>query len=136
VPGTGFEDAMTIELGDGDDSFDGSSFGSEYGMKVSGGPGADRIATGAATDTVEPGPGDDQVDLGAGGGEIVSDPVPDGNDLLDVGTDGLASYAPRTAPVYLHGDIAGGAGESDTLRAAPSRSKAARPTTSSKGTSR
>jgi hypothetical protein len=113
VRGTGFEDTVKVELGDGDDSWDSGTV--PFNTTVEAGAGADSVVTGSGSDTVTPGPGDDQVHLGAGGGSVIAEPGPDGNDLVDLGTGGFADYTRRTGPLTLHGETIGGAGEADTV---------------------
>jgi Ca2+-binding RTX toxin-like protein len=124
VPGSEWRDSMAVELGDGDDSFDGSSLtaqGAEsWSENVNGGAGADTISTGGGKDTITPGPGNDVVHSGLAEDRVIAEPTPDGNDLLDLGTDAFnaVDYSARTEPLHLAGGVLGGAGEEDRLQGA------------------
>jgi hypothetical protein len=124
VPGTGWRDTIAVDLGDGNDSFDGSGLtgqGTEsWSEDVLGGAGADTISTGGGEDTITPGPGDDVVHSGLAEDRVVADPIADGNDLLDLGTDAFnaVDYSARTEPLHLADGILGGASEEDRLQGA------------------
>jgi Ca2+-binding RTX toxin-like protein len=123
IPGTRWDLAMSVQLGDGDDSFDGSTLtASGYGyetwdMTVNGGTGNDTILTGSGRDTITPGPGNDVVRSGASTDRVIADPTPDGNDLLELGTESLNAVvdSARTEPLHLAGGVLGAAGEEDRL---------------------
>lgn len=118
-PGTGWLASMRIELGDGDNSFDGSSLSGEYPdvypMVVHSGAGSDRIATGSGNDEVDPGAGPDEVHTGKGYDRVLATATPDGPDLYDLGGNGfdMVSYAARQVPVVADASGGGTAGESD-----------------------
>lgn len=132
VPGTGWADSLEVGLGGDVDSFDAG--GIAFEMNVHAGGGDDRVTTGAGydevlggagrdliyteggDDTVNPGLGDDAVHLADGGGHVIAEPVPDGNDLVDLGREGWADYSSRTTPLTMHGNRIGARGESDTIR--------------------
>ncbi len=121
IPGTAWRTRMTIELGDGNDTFDGSGFSGAYTQEwkeeVNGGPGDDTISTGGGNDRIVPGPGNDVVHGNGGADRAIADPTPDGNDVLDLGTDSynLVDDSARTEPLTLEGGILGAAGEADRL---------------------
>jgi Ca2+-binding RTX toxin-like protein len=121
IPGTAWELAMDIQLGDGDDSFDGSTLTASnyegWAMTVDGGTGNDAIFTGGGRDTITPGPGNDVVRSGASTDRVIADPTPDGNDLLELGTGSLNAVddRARTEPLHLTGGVLGAAGEEDHL---------------------
>ena len=120
IPASGWDDTMSIQLGDGENAFDGGSFTGRYAesvtMDVVGGPGADRITTGGGYDKIDPGVGSDDVHSGDGDDEVETTATADGPDLYDLGPggDGL-SYGRRTTPVTLEGTISGEPGERDRL---------------------
>ncbi|HEX2392606.1 MAG TPA: calcium-binding protein [Solirubrobacterales bacterium] len=125
--GTYWRSRMSVELGDGENSFDASAItfspgtyagDGDFGipMTVVGGPDHDRILTGGANDAIDPGAGSDEVHGGGGGDVIDAGPSPDGPDLYDLGRDGGdVLYSQRSAPVGLEQGIAGAAGEHDTI---------------------
>jgi Ca2+-binding RTX toxin-like protein len=119
VPGTSWADTMHISLGDGDNSFDGSAFSQQAPgvvMDVDSGAGNDDIALGAADDEVDPGAGADKVRTGLGADRIEATAAPDGPDLYDSGTStDKVTYERRSVPVNLAANLAGAAGEDDTL---------------------
>jgi hypothetical protein len=121
IPGTAWQDAMRIELGDGDDSFDGSTFGGFYlmswPMTVSGGTGDDTIVTGSGDDTITPGAGNDVVRPSDGTNRVVADAQPDGNDRIESGSAGLSMVddSARTEPLHLANHVLRAAGEEDTI---------------------
>jgi hypothetical protein len=121
TPGNEWRAALAVELGDGDDSFDGSALTTEvaggWEENVNGGPGNDTIVTGGGNDTITPGPGNDVVHANGGQDRAVADPTPDGNDLLDLGSGALNAVddSARTEPLHLANGILGGAGEEDRL---------------------
>lgn len=118
-PGTGWSASMRVELGDGNDSFDGSSFQGEYTQRyvevVVGGAGEDRISTGSAKDEIDPGAGQDEVHSGNGQDRVLAGPTADGPDLYDLGPEGLdiVSYEARAEPIQADAGGGGGAGEGD-----------------------
>lgn len=120
VPGTGWDASMRIDLGDGDNSFDGSSFSGVYGdrfdISVRGGSGEDVILTGGGEDTLDPGAGRDQLHTGEGYDRVEATAVDDGEDLYDLGK-GIdeVSYQRRGARVFFSDSTAGAKGENDTL---------------------
>jgi Ca2+-binding RTX toxin-like protein len=122
VAGTEWRAAMAVELGDGNDSFEGSSFTGElteeWAENVNGGPGDDTIVTGGGKDTITPGPGNDVVHANGGQDRLIAGPTPDGNDLIDLGAGPLnaVDYSARTEPLHLANGILGGAGEEDRLQ--------------------
>lgn len=120
IPGTAWSDSFQINLGNGDNSFDGHSFTGTYGagvaMEVSSGSGADLIITGNAADAIDPGAGSDEVHSNNGEDKVFATPEPDGPDLYDAGTSlDRLSYARRITPVELHESTAGSPGEGDVL---------------------
>jgi hypothetical protein len=123
IPGTAWKGRMAIKLGDGDNSLDGSalpveSSGESIGFVVSSGSGDDSITTAAGQDRIDPGAGSDEVHAGRGREDYVeATSAPDGPDLYDLGEgeSDQVSYRHRGDPVYLSGDTAGSAGESDRL---------------------
>jgi Ca2+-binding RTX toxin-like protein len=112
---------MDVQLGDGDDSFDGSALTASnyesWAMTMDGGTGNDAIFTGGGRDTITPGPGNDVVRSGASTDRVIADPTPDGNDLLELGTGSLNAVvdSARTEPLHLAGGVLGAAGEEDRL---------------------
>ena len=116
IPGTAWETSMNIALGDGDDSFDGSALSGSYDqgwrMTVDGGAGNDTILTGGSKDTITPGPGNDVVRSGGDVDRVIADAGPDGNDLLELGSDTLNGVddSARTEPLHLANGVLGGAG--------------------------
>ena len=119
IPGTWWRGAMRIGLGEGDNSFDGTSFSGDtsFEMFVSSGSGDDYIATGSGEDVIDPGAGSDQIRSGAGFDQIIATPSPDGPDRYENAPNNLdsLSYAQRSTPVRLSGSTAGASGEDDTL---------------------
>ena len=118
-PGSGWIASMRVELGDGNDSFDGSSFRGEYPDRyaelVRGGGGDDRISTGSGDDEIDPGAGQDEVYGGDGRERVFATATADGADLYDLGADGfdIVSYESRTEPVEADPNGGGEAGEHD-----------------------
>jgi hypothetical protein len=118
-PGSGWLASMRVELGDGSDIFDGSSFRGEYPEEyvelVGGGQGEDRISTGSADDEIDPGAGQDEVHSGDGHDRVFATPAADGPDLYDLGPESfdMVSYAARTEPVLADANGGGAAGEDD-----------------------
>jgi Ca2+-binding RTX toxin-like protein len=108
-------------IGDGDDSFEGSAFADQYLQEwkeeIRGGPDDDTIATGAGNDRIVPGSGNDLVHGNGGADRVIADPTPDGNDVLDLGSDtyNLIDDSARTEPLTLVGGVLGGTGEADRL---------------------
>jgi len=128
VPGTGVMGSMRIDLGDGDNAFDGSSFTAElsrsFEMAVTAGAGEDRILTGGGADTIDPGGGADSVHTGDGEDRVVATPAPDGPDVYDLGTEYYnpskfgadeVDYSRRSTPVEWDGFSGVVAGEGDKL---------------------
>lgn len=120
VPGTGWSDSMSIQLGDGNNVFDGSSFTARYAesvsMNVVSGAGRDRVLTGGGYDKVDPGPGLDEVHSGGADDRVEATPQPDGPDLYDLGSSGdTISYQQRTTPVIVRGSTGGAPGEKDSI---------------------
>ncbi len=119
VPGSGWTDSMAVDLGDGDNSFDGSSFSAKYSEgfveDVRSGSGADTILTGGADDRIEPGAGDDVVHAGDGHDTVVAGATHDGTDLYDLGEDNgnVADYSARTEPLAIGPEGGGAPGEGD-----------------------
>ena len=128
VPGTRWMGLMTINLGDGRDSFEDARFGaaldSSFATTVTAGAGDDRIVTGGGDNLVDPGAGSDFVQTNDGRDRVVATGAPDGPDTYDLGSDYYnparfgadeVDYSRRSAPVEW--DARGGmvAGEGDTL---------------------
>jgi len=118
-PGSGWTASMRVELGDGSDSFDASSFRGGYENKyaevVSGGSGDDRISTGSGDDEIDPGTGEDEVHGGDGRDRVFATATADGPDLYDLGPDGfdMVSYEARAEPVQADPTGGGAPGEGD-----------------------
>jgi Ca2+-binding RTX toxin-like protein len=118
-PGSGWLASMRVELSDGDDSFDGSSFRGDYQDQyaelVGGGAGDDRLATGSGRDEIDPGAGHDEVHSGDEPDRVFATPAADGPDLYDLGPRGfdMVSYAARAEPVQADAAGGGAAGEDD-----------------------
>jgi Ca2+-binding RTX toxin-like protein len=122
VPASGWMDSIRAELGDGDNSFDASGlsgrFEKAYAMEVTGGDGADTIATASGGDEIrDGGGGGDMISTGAGYDRVLAAAAADGPDSYDLGPDGfdLVSYAARTAPVAFAASSGGAPGEGDRL---------------------
>jgi Ca2+-binding RTX toxin-like protein len=119
-PGTSWTNfALRISLGDENDSYDGSSLteSSDWAEEVEGGSGDDTITTGGRSARITPGPGNDTVHGGPGQDTVIADAVPDGNDVLDLGT-GTLNYvddSARPEPLHLANHVLGAAGEEDHL---------------------
>ena len=122
IPGTAWEGRMIVNLGDGDNSFDGSAISQTYNeafrMTVFSGAGDDRITTGGGNDVINPGPGADVIQSGDGFDELIATASPDEADTYEnpPSTVDLLSYAARTVPTFLEGSVAGAAGEHDILK--------------------
>jgi hypothetical protein len=120
VPGSAWQDAERIELGDGNDAFT-SSMGGKYEAswptEVEGGSGDDTIATGSGEDTITPGPGNDSVRPGEGDNRVIADPQPDGNDRFEFlpGSTNEVDDSARTVPLHLADHILGAGSEADTI---------------------
>jgi Ca2+-binding RTX toxin-like protein len=121
ISGTAWQDAMRIELGDGNDSFDGTAFAgsglNSWPMTVSGGTGDDTIATGTGDDSITPGAGNDVVRPGGGTNRVIADSQPDGNDKLEfeAGALSVVDDSARTEPLHLANHVLGATGEEDTI---------------------
>lgn len=121
LPGTAWQDAMKIELGDGSDTFKAVGFDGSYikswPMEVDGGSGNDLIATGSGNDRIVPGPGNDTVSPGKGMDTVVADAQADGNDTFDFGTGTLNAIddSARSEPLHLEDHVLGAAGEEDKI---------------------
>jgi Ca2+-binding RTX toxin-like protein len=117
-PGT-WDVGISIDLGDGDNYFDGSSFtGPQEGLEmfVTSGAGDDVLATGGGDDFIEPGAGHDLVKGGAGYDIDQSAAGPDGSDRYDLGRGGgTVDYSYRRTPVLLRNGRAGARGEHDSI---------------------
>ena len=128
VPGTRWVGSMTIDLGDGHNSFDAASLSAEldssFAMSVIAGAGADRILTGGGADLVDPGAGSDSVQTNDGPDRVLTTAAPDGPDVYDLGSDYYnpakfgadeVDYSGRSAPVEWDGFTGMVAGEGDKL---------------------
>lgn len=128
VPGTRWVGSMTIDLGDGRNSFDGKRFSAEldnsFAMTVVAGAGDDRIATGGGADLIDPGAGSDFVQTNDGQDRVLATAAPDGPDVYDLGTDYYnpakfgadeVDYSRRSAPIEWDGASGLVAGEGDRL---------------------
>jgi Ca2+-binding RTX toxin-like protein len=118
-PGSGWLASLRVELSDGNDSFDGSSFRGDYRNEyvevVGGGAGDDRLSTGSANDEIDPGADRDEVHSGDGADRVFATPTVDGADLYDLGPDGfdMVSYAARSESVQADASGGGAPGEND-----------------------
>lgn len=128
VPGTRWVGSMTIDLGDGRNSFDGGSFSGEldnsFAMTVTAGTGDDRIVTGGGADLIDPGAGADVVQTNDGPDRVLTTAAPDGPDVYDLGSDYYnpakfgadeVNYSGRSTPVEWDGSTGLVAGEGDKL---------------------
>jgi hypothetical protein len=119
LPGTGWGSYATrISLGGGNDSYDASAVtGLALPEEIEGGDGDDTITTGSSFNRIVPGPGDDNVHGGYWGDTVVADPTPDGNDVLDLGSESInvVDDSRRTEPLHLANHVLGAAGEEDRL---------------------
>lgn len=127
IPGTRWLGLMTIDLGDGRNSFEDARFGAEkdnsFATTVTAGAGDDRIVTGGGGDLIDPGPGADFVQTNAGADRVVATVLPDGPDVYDLGLDhypaGVGAdevdYSARSAPVEWDAKSGLVASEGDTL---------------------
>jgi Ca2+-binding RTX toxin-like protein len=128
VPGTRWVDSMTIDLGDGNNSFDGKVLSGEldssFAMTVTAGGGDDRILTGGGADLIDPGAGSDSVHTNDGPDRVLATADPDGPDVYDLGSDYYnpakfgadeVDYSSRSAPVEWDGFTGVVAGEGDKL---------------------
>lgn len=127
VPGTRWLGLMTIDLGDGRNSFEDARFGAEkdssFATTVTAGAGDDRIVTGGGADLIDPGSGADFVQSNAGADRVVATVLPDGPDVYDLGLDhypaGVGAdevdYSGRSAPVEWDAKRGLVASEGDTL---------------------
>lgn len=128
VPGTRWVGLMTIDLGDGRNSFEDARFGAEldssFATTVTAGAGDDRIVTGGGDDLIDPGAGSDFVQTNDGRDRVVATPAPDGPDIYDLGSDYYnparfgadeVDYSSRSAPIEWDARSGMVAGEGDTL---------------------
>lgn len=128
VPGSRWVGSMTIDLGDGRNSFNGQQFSAEldrsFAMTVTAGAADDWIATGGGADLVDPGAGSDFVHTNDGPDRILTTAAPDGPDVYDLGSDYYnpakfgadeVDYSGRSAPVEWDGFTGVVAGEGDKL---------------------
>ncbi len=128
VPGTAWVGSMTIDLGDGRNSFDGQQFSGEldnsFAMTVTAGAGEDRVLTGGGADLIDPGAGSDSVQTNDGKDRVLTTATPDGPDAYDLGPDyyNLAKfgadevdYSGRSTPVEWDAPSGVVAGEGDML---------------------
>jgi len=127
VPGSRWVGLMTIDLGDGRNSFTDERFGAEhdssFAATVTAGAGADRIATGGGADLIDPGAGSDVVQTNDGADRVLMTAAPDGPDVYELGLDhypaGVGAdevdYNGRSAPVEWDASTGLVAGEGDQL---------------------
>lgn len=128
VPGTRWVGSMTIDLGDGRNSFDGEAFSAEldrsFAMTVTAGAGDDSIATGGGDDLIDPGAGSDVVHTNDGRDRVLATDAPDGPDVYDLGPDYYnpakfgadeVDYSRRSLPIAWDAPRGLVAGEGDTL---------------------
>jgi|GEM_PF-5474359 len=128
VPGTRWVGSMTINLGDGHNSFNAQQFSAEldrsFAMTVTAGAAEDWIATGGGADLIDPGAGSDFVHTNDGPDRVLTTAAPDGPDVYDLGSDYYnpakfgadeVDYSGRSLPVEWDGFTGLIAGEGDTL---------------------
>lgn len=128
VPGTRWVGLMTIDLGDGRNSFTDERFGAEgdssFAATVTAGAGEDRIVTGGGDDLIDPGAGADFLQTNAGRDRVLATAAPDGPDVYDLGSDYFnparfgadeVDYSRRSAPVEWDASSGVVAVEGDTL---------------------
>lgn len=127
VPGSHWVGLMTVDLGDGRNSFEDARFGAaddtSFAATVTAGAGDDRIVTGGGADLIDPGSGADFVQTNAGPDRVVATAAPDGPDVYDLGSDhypagvgaDAVDYSGRSAPVEWDASIGLVAGEGDQL---------------------
>lgn len=127
VPGSRWVGLMTIDLGDGRNSFADERFGAEldssFATTVTAGAGDDRIVTGGGADLIDPGAGADFVQTNAGPDRVLTTAAPDGPDAYDLGPDRYPAgidgdevdYGGRSAPVEWDGSSGLVASEGDVL---------------------
>lgn len=128
VPGTQSSDFMQIDLGDGDNVFQGGRLTGildhAFQMSVASGPGDDWIRTGGGNDTIDPGAGFDRVHGEWGEDHVDVTRRPDGPDVYDLGTDVYnpsrygadeVDYSRRSTPVRWNGFTGVVEGEGDKL---------------------
>jgi Ca2+-binding RTX toxin-like protein len=128
IPGTRWLGSMTIDLGDGRNSFNAQQLSAEldssFAMKVTAGAAQDWIATGGGADLIDPGAGSDFVHTNDGPDRILTTAAPDGPDVYDLGSDYYnpskfgadeVDYSGRSAPVEWDGFTGLVAGEGDKL---------------------
>ena len=127
VPGSHWVGLMTIDLGDGRNSFEDARFGAAddtlFAATVTAGAGDDRIVTGGGEDLIDPGAGADFVQTNAGPDRVVATSAPDGPDVYELGLDhypagvgaDAVDYSARSAPVEWEARSGLVAGEGDRL---------------------
>lgn len=128
VPGTRWVGSMTIDLGDGRNSFDGAAFSAEldrsFAMSVTSGAGDDSITTGGGDDLIDPGAGSDVVHTNDGRDRVLTTAAPDGPDVYDLGPDYYnparfgadeVDYSRRSLPIAWDAGRGMVADEGDTL---------------------
>lgn len=128
VPGSRWVGSMTIDLGDGHNSFNAQQFSAEldrsFAMTVTAGAAEDWIATGGGADLIDPGAGSDFVHTNDGPDRVLTTAAPDGPDVYDLGSDYYnpakfgadeVDYSGRSLPVEWDGFTGLVAGEGDKL---------------------
>lgn len=127
VPGTRWVGLMTIDLGDGRNSFADERFGAEsdssFATTLTAGAGDDRVITGGGADLIDPGAGSDVIQANDSPDRVLTTAAPDGPDVYDLGADhypaGVGAdevdYGGRSAPVEWDARSGMVAGEGDRL---------------------
>lgn len=128
VPGTRWVGLMTIDLGDGRNSFKDARFrpdvNNSFAATVTAGAGDDRIFTSGGADLIDPGAGSDFVQSNGGPDRVVATAAPDGQDVYELGSDYYnparfgadeVDYSHRSLPIVWDARSGMVEGEGDTL---------------------